>query len=130
MGKSDDIPHLVQKHDIGLIAFAIHKISPEERQRLFTICGRTKARIVTIPDILGTLNIVLKPRRNREDTTQSLNYGYGEENPICQVCKGRFLQPGIRLAFRAGQICKIGGTEKPSGAGEKFTIGITNNGKL
>jgi hypothetical protein len=81
---------LVQKHDIGLIAFAIHNISPAERQRLITICNRTKARIVMIPDILGTLNIVLEPRNGREDAAHPLKNDYGERNLISQDCKDRF----------------------------------------
>jgi FlaA1/EpsC-like NDP-sugar epimerase len=53
LGRSEDIPHLVREHDIGLIIFAIHNIAARERQRLLRICSSTTARLVDVPDVLG-----------------------------------------------------------------------------
>jgi lipopolysaccharide/colanic/teichoic acid biosynthesis glycosyltransferase len=52
LGQSRDIPHLVQTHDIGLILFAITKLSPEVRDRILDICRQTPAHLVIIPDLL------------------------------------------------------------------------------
>jgi lipopolysaccharide/colanic/teichoic acid biosynthesis glycosyltransferase len=51
LGKSRDIPALVQEHDIGLIIFAIHRIAREERREILRICRATGARVVTWPDM-------------------------------------------------------------------------------
>ncbi len=55
LGRREDIPRLVKEHDIGIILFAIHNISTEERRRLLDICGKTGARLFTVPDVLGKL---------------------------------------------------------------------------
>jgi FlaA1/EpsC-like NDP-sugar epimerase len=55
LGRRDDIPRLVQQHDIGIIIFAIHNISGEERQQLMDICASTKAQLVIMPDFLADL---------------------------------------------------------------------------
>jgi len=59
LGRRQDIPHLVAKHDVGIIVFAIHKIEPVERQEILEICQGTSARVVMLPDILGALKPAL-----------------------------------------------------------------------
>lgn len=66
LGDRADIPRLVEKHDVGLIVFAIHNISAAERSRLIEICAGTSARVVTVPDILGALNGILANYREGE----------------------------------------------------------------
>jgi lipopolysaccharide/colanic/teichoic acid biosynthesis glycosyltransferase len=51
-GLTRRIPELVQRHDVGVILFAIEKIQPEEQARILNLCRQTKARIVLIPDLL------------------------------------------------------------------------------
>lgn len=60
LGRRDDIPRLVQKHDIGIIIFAIHNISDAERQTLLDICATTDAQVVMVPDFLADLRAVLQ----------------------------------------------------------------------
>ena len=38
LGRREDIPELVAKYDIGIMVFAIHNISAQERQELIEIC--------------------------------------------------------------------------------------------
>ena len=57
LGKSEQISALVEKHDIGLIIFAIHNISPVERRAILNNCRKTKAGVVTWPDTLGLLRL-------------------------------------------------------------------------
>lgn len=61
LGQREDIPRLVEKHDVGMILYAIHNISAEERQRVLEICQGTPARVVVMPDVAGALNS-LTPR--------------------------------------------------------------------
>ncbi|MBI5648851.1 MAG: sugar transferase [Chloroflexi bacterium] len=56
LGRRNDIPRLVEKHDIGIVVFAIHNITDIERARLLDICASTRARVAIAPDILGALN--------------------------------------------------------------------------
>ncbi len=51
LGRREDIPDLVKELDIGIIVFAIHNISPKERNQILTICQKTSARIFDFPDI-------------------------------------------------------------------------------
>src|SRR5512133_3802214 len=55
IGTTSSIPELVEKHDIGLILFAIADIQPEEQDRILSLCQTTPARIVPIPDIIDSL---------------------------------------------------------------------------
>ncbi len=56
LGGGDQIPQLVERHDIGVLVFAIHNITADERRRLLEICAQTPARLVLLPDILGMFN--------------------------------------------------------------------------
>jgi lipopolysaccharide/colanic/teichoic acid biosynthesis glycosyltransferase len=56
LGSRDDIDRLVSEFDVGILVFAIHNITPEDRQRLLELCHRTSARLVLMPDILAALD--------------------------------------------------------------------------
>jgi len=53
LGQTKDIQTLVEKHDIGLILYAITKISAEEQDQILDYCRQTKARLVIIPELLN-----------------------------------------------------------------------------
>jgi lipopolysaccharide/colanic/teichoic acid biosynthesis glycosyltransferase len=74
LGLRRDIPELVRKHDIGLIVFAIHKISRGERREILKACRATGARVVTWPDMPDMLRT--QPR------TSSTGGGLGEGKPM------------------------------------------------
>lgn len=56
LGTTAEIPDLVSKHDIGLILFAISKISLSQRKRILNLCKRTSARVIAVPDLVEILN--------------------------------------------------------------------------
>jgi hypothetical protein len=74
LGRRNDIPELVAKHDVGIILFAIHNIPEEDRISLLEICRSTPARLFVVPDISASLQMVatddpsqlIKPDANRE----------------------------------------------------------------
>ena len=56
IGTIKDIPKVVEKYDIGIIALADHRIALQEyRSRIMKQCTATSARIVSIPDIYGSI---------------------------------------------------------------------------
>jgi len=55
LGKHEDIPQLVEKHDIGVIIFAIHNISPIERASILKVSRSTNARVVVWPDAVSLI---------------------------------------------------------------------------
>jgi lipopolysaccharide/colanic/teichoic acid biosynthesis glycosyltransferase len=63
LGKRQDIPDLVQEYDVGILIFAIHKISAEERSTILEICQSTPARLVVVPDLLAILDQIALPPR-------------------------------------------------------------------
>lgn len=58
LGGRDDIPAIVEKHDVGIIVFAIHDVSARECRKILDICAETPARVVMMPDFMGRLNAV------------------------------------------------------------------------
>ena len=63
LGKTDSIAALVEKHDIGLIIYAIHNITPEQRQSLLKRCAATPARMMEMPNILDALRAAVRHER-------------------------------------------------------------------
>ena len=51
-GLTRRIPEIVQKHDVGVILFAIESIHAEEQSRILELCRQTPARVILIPDML------------------------------------------------------------------------------
>ncbi len=56
LGTRVDIPHLVEKHAIDLIVFAIHNITGPEFREVLAYCERTNAQIKLIPDVFAVIN--------------------------------------------------------------------------
>jgi len=52
LGRVDEIPHLVQQHDIGVIIFSINRIDPTRRTHILDLCRSTSAQVVVLPDLL------------------------------------------------------------------------------
>jgi FlaA1/EpsC-like NDP-sugar epimerase len=51
-GLTRRIPEIVQKHDVGLILFAIESIHADEQRRILNLCRQTSARVLQVPDLL------------------------------------------------------------------------------
>ncbi|HZW04155.1 MAG TPA: GGDEF domain-containing protein, partial [Anaerolineaceae bacterium] len=48
-------PELIEKHDIGLMMFAIANINPDDQERIMRKCQAADARLVIVPDLLDSL---------------------------------------------------------------------------
>lgn len=55
LGSTADLSEIVKKRDIGVIIFAISRISADERGRIYQHCMDTGVRVVLIPNIMDTL---------------------------------------------------------------------------
>ena len=60
LGTSENLPELIKKYDIGVIAFAISKIDAADRDRIIELCGQTKARLILFPNLLENLQAFMK----------------------------------------------------------------------
>jgi lipopolysaccharide/colanic/teichoic acid biosynthesis glycosyltransferase len=58
IGSRQDIPRLVNQHDVGIIVYAIHNIPAEEREEILTICRQAAVPVVAMPDFMGRLRTV------------------------------------------------------------------------
>jgi lipopolysaccharide/colanic/teichoic acid biosynthesis glycosyltransferase len=56
IGKWEDIPNLVTKHDIGLIILADYRVDAKAYRVIKKICSTTNSRLVVMPDILASIN--------------------------------------------------------------------------
>jgi diguanylate cyclase (GGDEF)-like protein len=57
VGKTWDIPSLVEKFDVGLILYANADAKLIDQERVLSICQDTPSQIVLIPDVLDALRV-------------------------------------------------------------------------
>ena len=55
LGTTQDIQALVKAQDIGLILYAISKISLSQRARILNLCEQSGARVIAVPDMMAIL---------------------------------------------------------------------------
>jgi len=60
IGKWEDIPNLVKKHDVGLIILADYRVDSKGYRLIKNICSPTNAKLVVMPDILASINHLVK----------------------------------------------------------------------
>jgi len=56
LGTTADIPSLVSRHDVGVIFYAISKISSADRERILSICKGTGRNIVAVSNLMKSLH--------------------------------------------------------------------------
>ncbi|RMG23963.1 MAG: hypothetical protein D6732_24225 [Methanobacteriota archaeon] len=79
LGQSQDLPHLVAQHDIGVVVFAIHNISGAERAKILDICLQANVKIVFFPDFWRVLSATIGlngNHKNAQVVSASIVYGY------------------------------------------------------
>lgn len=90
LGQRSQLPELVSRHDIGIIVFAIHNISPGQRRQLLEICSRTPARVVLFPDLPAALNGLTQRQVSSLEEMQplgsSLEYSGASGRLPCNLC--------------------------------------------
>jgi lipopolysaccharide/colanic/teichoic acid biosynthesis glycosyltransferase len=75
IGKWEDIPELVSKHDVGLIILADYRVDAKAYRLIKNICRPTKARFVVMPDILASINHLVKETGKNLKSLDILNPG-------------------------------------------------------
>ena len=60
IGRWEDIPAIVSKNDIGLIILADYRVDEKDYRLIKGLCSKTNARLVVMPDILASLNYLVK----------------------------------------------------------------------
>lgn len=95
IGRSNDIPEIVQKGDIGLIILADFHIASHKYQGFRELASFNPARVVVAPDIFGSLSGL--------DSTSSNNVVSDDLNDFaCQHCLARY----AALKNRQADICE------------------------
>ena len=72
LGTTSSIPELVEKHDIGLIVYTIDNIQPLQRERILSMCYKTGAKVVLLPDMLEIMKKEFKVRGNKEENCETM----------------------------------------------------------
>jgi FlaA1/EpsC-like NDP-sugar epimerase len=72
LGCIRDLPLLVEQNNIGVILYAITRISPSERERILALCRSLPVRLVIIPDLIKILQDHLLPNNPEESSDESL----------------------------------------------------------
>lgn len=55
LGGVQDLPALIEKHDVGVILLAIPKVSPDEKANITSICKDHDIRLIMLSDLLNIL---------------------------------------------------------------------------
>jgi FlaA1/EpsC-like NDP-sugar epimerase len=55
LGTTADLPKLIKEQDIGVVFFTIHKMSADERDRIFSLCRKAGARLILLSDVLKSI---------------------------------------------------------------------------
>jgi FlaA1/EpsC-like NDP-sugar epimerase len=108
IGSTEDIPHLVERWNIGVILFAIGNIPLEKRNSILKRCRQTKTRIMLVPDLLEMLSgCLFAPDLLTE---QVVSADWDGEVPIPEVVKwlteleGLALPENVQLLARLRQV--------------------------
>jgi len=62
LGTAADIPTLVEREDIGLVVYAINKVSKADRERILSVCRQANTRLVILSDVLHSIETHFIPR--------------------------------------------------------------------
>jgi lipopolysaccharide/colanic/teichoic acid biosynthesis glycosyltransferase len=62
LGTTENLIRLVEKHDIGVIVYAITEIDSDQRERIISLARQTSAKLILLPDIMEILRQGLAPR--------------------------------------------------------------------
>jgi len=69
LGTTGDIATLVARHDIGIIFYAISKISSQDNTRILLLCERTGVPVVNISDVMQNLrHLISRNLHTKGDT--------------------------------------------------------------
>jgi lipopolysaccharide/colanic/teichoic acid biosynthesis glycosyltransferase len=90
IGKWEDIPNLVIKNDIGLIILADYRVDSHDYRYLKSICSPTSARLVVMPDILASVNYLMK--RPYKKKNRPVDIGSPEDSK-CIDCLAQHISP-------------------------------------
>jgi lipopolysaccharide/colanic/teichoic acid biosynthesis glycosyltransferase len=72
LGSTRDLPTLVERNNIGVVLYAITRITPLEQERILNICRSLPVRLVIIPDLIRILQEHLLPEEKKEACDESL----------------------------------------------------------
>jgi lipopolysaccharide/colanic/teichoic acid biosynthesis glycosyltransferase len=91
LGRRNQIPRLVSQYDIGIIVFAIHNISSDNRRKLLEICNNTSARVILFPDIAAAINNLARHNGATREIEDLGSFPHGVaaqyNNPLpCNLC--------------------------------------------
>lgn len=67
LGTMQDLPKIVEEKSIGLVMFAINKISPEARDRIVEEIDTLPVRLLMIPDLLTVLSEYFSRQAKKDD---------------------------------------------------------------
>jgi lipopolysaccharide/colanic/teichoic acid biosynthesis glycosyltransferase len=87
IGACRDLPELVNKHDVGLVLLADHRITYKEYRSISQACDTIPAKIMFVPDLFGSLD-----KLDAGFPAEWSNSDGGRENSEfrCQHCLGRY----------------------------------------
>lgn len=88
IGKWEDIPNLVKKYDVGLIILADYRVDSKGYRQIKKICSDTSARFVVMPDLLASVNHLIK--RNAKNSKIN-NVNGNKTDSKCIDCLAQYM---------------------------------------
>lgn len=65
LGTTADIPALVKREDIGLVVYAINKVTKADRERILAVCRKADTRLVILSDVLHSIETHFIPKNGK-----------------------------------------------------------------
>jgi len=56
LGTTRDLPQIVSEKSVGLVMFAINRISKKDRERILKTCADLKVRVIMVPDLMDLVS--------------------------------------------------------------------------
>jgi FlaA1/EpsC-like NDP-sugar epimerase len=87
VGRSEDLPELVKKHDVGVILLADHRMTYKDYRSIIKTCDNIAVKVMFVPDIFGSLNGMAEalPAVPITDNVGEDNFDFR-----CQRCLARY----------------------------------------
>ncbi len=56
LGTTRDLPQIVNEKSVGLVMFAINRISKKDRERILKTCADLKVHVIMVPDLMDLVS--------------------------------------------------------------------------
>lgn len=111
IARTDEIPAIIEKYDIGLVLFAITEIDPKESERILKMCNTPSTRVIMVPDIMDSLRAHFPKSDAERDELEEKIVQHSTQDRLTGVMNRktfiRSLEYELPRSLRYGHFCSL-----------------------